>query len=120
MRSIYLDHAASTPCDPRVLEAMHPYFSEQSGNASSPHKQGRQARRAIEEARETLAAFIGANPTEIVFTSGATESNNHAIFTTARALKSKGKHIIASAIEHHSVLEPLHQLSQDGFQVSFI
>ena len=109
MRCIYLDHAASTPCDPRVLEAMRPFFFEQSGNASSPHKQGRQARKAIEEAREILAAFIGALPAEIIFTSGASESNNHAIFSTARALKDKGRHIIASAIEHHSVLEPLHQ-----------
>ena len=120
MRPIYLDHAASTPCDPRVLEAMRPYFFEQSGNASSPHKQGRQARKAIEEAREILAAFIGALPTEIIFTSGASECNNHAIFSTARALKDKGKHIIASAIEHHSVLEPLHQLEQDGFQVTYV
>jgi cysteine desulfurase len=120
MRSIYLDHAAGTPCDPRVLEAMRPFFFEQSGNASSPHKQGRQARRAIEEAREILAAFVGANPTEIIFTSGASEGNNHAIFSIARALKDKGKHIIASAIEHHSVLEPLRQLEQDGFQVTYI
>jgi len=120
MRPIYLDHAASTPCDPRVLEAMRPFFFEQGANASSPHKQGRQARKALEEARETLAAFIGAMPVEIVFTSGASESNNHAIFSTARALKPKGKHIIASGIEHISVLEPLHQLEQEGFQVSFV
>ncbi len=120
MRSIYLDHAASTPCDPRVLEAMRPFFFEQSGNASSPHKQGRQARKAIEDAREILAAFIGATPGEIIFTSGASEGNNHAIFSTARALKDKGRHIVASAIEHHSVLEPLHILSQDGFEVSYV
>jgi cysteine desulfurase len=120
MLPIYLDHAASTPCDPRVLEIMRPFFFEKSGNASSPHKQGRQARRAIEEARETLAAFIGAVPTEIVFTSGASESNNQAILCGARALKNKGRHIIASAIEHHSVLEPLHQLERDGFEVTFI
>jgi len=120
MRCIYLDHAASTPCDPRVLEAMRPYFFEQSGNASSPHKQGRQSRKALEEAREILAAFIGTTPTEIIFTSGASESNNHAIFSTARALKDKGRHIVASAMEHHSVLEPLRRLSQDGFQVTYI
>jgi len=120
MRSIYLDHAASTPCDPRVLEAMRPFFFEQSGNASSPHKQGRQARKALEETREISAAFIGAQPTEIIFTSGASESNNHAIFSTARALKAKGRHIVASAIEHHSVLESLHQLEQDGFQVAYV
>jgi cysteine desulfurase len=120
MRSIYLDHAASTPCDPRVVEAMSPYFFEQSGNASSPHKQGRQARKVIEESRETLASFIGAAPAEIIFTSGASESNNHAIFSTARAFRAKGKHIIVSAIEHHSVLEPLHQLERDGFEVSYV
>lgn len=120
MSPIYLDYAASTPCDPRVLEAMRPFFFEQSGNASSPHKQGRHARKAIEEAREILAAFIGAVPVEIIFTSGASEGNNHAIFSTARALKNKGRHIISSAIEHHSVLEPLRQLEQDGFQVSYI
>jgi len=120
MRYIYLDHAASTPCDLRVLEAMRPYFFEQSGNASSPHRQGRQARKAIEQAREILAAFLGALPVEIVFTSGASESNNHAVFSTARALKDKGRHIITSAIEHHSVLEPLRQLGQEGFQVTFV
>ncbi len=120
MRCIYLDYAADTPCDPRVLEAMRPYFFEQSGNASSPHQQGRHARKALEEAREILAAFIGAAPAEIIFASGASEGNNHAIFSTARALKDKGRHIIASAIEHHSVLEPLHQLEQDGFQVTYV
>ncbi len=120
MRCIYLDHAASTPCDPRVLEAMRPFFFEQSGNASSPYQQGRHARKAIEQARDILAAFIGTTPAEIIFTSGASEGNNHAIFSTARALKEKGKHIIASAIEHHSVLGPLHILSQDGFEVSYV
>ncbi len=120
MRRLYLDYAASTPCDLRVLEAMHPFFSEQNANASSPHSQGRRARKAIEEARETLAAFIAAQPAEIVFTSGATEGNNHAIFTTAKALKARGKHIIASGIEHPSVLEPLRQLQADGFEVCFI
>ena len=120
MRSIYLDHAAGTPCDPRVLEAMRPYFFEQSGNASSPHKQGRQSSKALEDARVALAAFISAIPSEIIFTSGATESNNHAIFSTARAMRSKGRHIITSAIEHHSVLEPLHQLEKEGYQVSYL
>jgi len=120
MRNLYLDHAASAPCDPRVLEAMRPYFNEQSGNASSPHRQGRYARKALEDSREIAAAFIGSAPVEIVFTSGASESNNHAIFSTARALKAKGRHIVASAIEHHSILEPLRQLEQDGFQVTYV
>jgi cysteine desulfurase len=99
---------------------MRPYFVEQSGNASSPHQQGRQARKAIEEAREILASFIGTIPTEIVFTSGASESNNHAILSTAKTFKNKGRHIIVSAIEHHSVVETLHQLEKDGFQVSYV
>jgi len=120
MTSIYLDHAAGTPCDPRVLEVMRPYFFEKSGNASSPHKQGCRAHKAVEEARETLATFIGALSSEIVFTSGASESNNQAVFSVARALKARGRHIVASAIEHHSVLEPLHQLEQDGYQVTYV
>ena len=120
MRSVYLDHAASTSCDFRVFEAIHPFFLEQSGNASSPHSQGRKARRAIEDARECLAAFIGAHPSEIVFNSGASEGNTHAIFSTAKALKPKGRHIIASAIEHHSVLEPLRHLEQEGFDVTYL
>jgi len=120
MRFVYLDHAASTPCDPRVFEAMRPYFFEHSGNAASPHQHGRLARKGIEQAREILADFIGALPTEIVFTGSATESNNHAIFSVAKALKFKGQHIIASVIEHHSVLEPLHQLERDGYQVTYV
>jgi cysteine desulfurase len=120
MLRIFLDHASSTPCDPRVLEAMRPYFHDLGGNPSSPHHQGRVARKAVEDAREMLASFIGALPSEIVFTSSASESNNHAIFSSARALGAKGKHIVASAIEHHSVLRPLHQLEQDGFQVTYI
>ncbi len=83
MRCIYLDHASSTPCDTRVFEAMRPYFLEHSGNASSPHKHGRHARKAIEESREILAAVIGATSTEIIFTSGASEGNNHVIFSAA-------------------------------------
>jgi len=120
MRYVYLDHAAGTPCDPRVLEAMRPYFFEKSGNASSPHQQGRQVRKVLEETREILAAFTGALSGEIVFTSGASESNNHAILSTTRALSGRGRHIIATAIEHHSVLEPLHQLERDGYQVSYV
>jgi len=120
MQSIYLDHAATTPCDPRVFEAMRPFFFELGGNASSPHHQGRRARKALEESRESLAHFLRALPTEIVFTSGASESNNQAIFSMAKSFNIKGKHIIASAIEHHSVLEPLHQLEKEGFQVSYI
>jgi cysteine desulfurase len=120
MERIYLDYAATTPCDPAVLKAMQPYFLEQFGNASSPHASGRAARKAIESAREELALFIGTHPTEIVFTSGATESNNTVVFGVARALKNKGRHIIVSAIEHHSILGPAKRLIEGGFEVTFI
>lgn len=120
MTPIYLDHASSTPCDPRVYDAMRPYFQELSGNPASPHQKGRQARKAIEDAREMLASFIGALPTEIVFTGSATEANNHAVFSSAMALASKGRHIVASAIEHHSVLEPLHRLEKYGYKVTYV
>ncbi|MDE2009438.1 MAG: cysteine desulfurase [Candidatus Omnitrophica bacterium] len=120
MPLIYLDHASTTPCDPRVFEAMRPFFFEQGGNPASPHQSGRWARRAVEEARETLAGFIEAQGTEIIFTGGASESNNQAVFSTAAGLKGRGRHIVASAIEHHSVLEPLRRLKREGFEVSLI
>ncbi|MDE2231808.1 MAG: cysteine desulfurase [Candidatus Omnitrophica bacterium] len=120
MPLIYLDHASTTPCDPRVFEAMRPFFFEQGGNPASPHQSGRRARRAVEEARETLAGFIEAQGTEIIFTGGASESNNQAVFSTAAGLKGRGRHIVASAIEHHSVLEPLRRLKREGFEVSLI
>ncbi len=120
MSSIYLDHAATCPCDPLVVEAMRPFFNEQFGNASSPHVFGRQAHKAVESSREAVAAALGAQPQEIIFTSGASESNNHAIAAVARSLKDKGRHIISSAIEHHSVLEPLRRLKEEGFNISYI
>ncbi|MBI3602778.1 MAG: cysteine desulfurase [Candidatus Omnitrophica bacterium] len=120
MSSIYLDYAATTPCDPLVGQAMAPYFFERFGNASSPHSFGQSARKALEDSRALVADFIGAKPSEIIFTSGATEANNHAIFFTARALKNKGRHVIISAVEHHSVLEPARRLQAEGFDVSFV
>jgi len=120
MKTIYLDYASTTPTDPLVLEAMRPFYFEQFGNASSPHSFGRRARKAIEDSRALLAKFIGAKPSEIIFTSGATESNNHVIFTSALSLFTKGRHVIVSAIEHHSVIESAHRLEKLGFQVSFV
>ncbi len=126
MSPIYLDHAATTPCDPAVVDAMRPFFCGQFGNASSPHALGRGAHKAVESAREALARGLGASPQEIIFTSGASESNNHAISAVARSLKDKGhaatagRHIITSAIEHHSVLEPLRRLKEEGFEISYI
>ncbi len=120
MDRVYLDYAATTPCDPEVMAAMQPFFYERFGNASSPHFFGRRARKAMEDAREELAGFIGAKPEEIVFTSGATEANNLAILGTARALKPKGRHLIIGAIEHHSILEPARQLAKEGYQITYV
>ncbi len=120
MNQIYLDHAATTPCDPRVVDAMRPFFHDQFGNTLSPHAFGRRSRKAVEDGRELTASFLGALPQEIVFTSSATESNNHVLFGVARAVKSKGKHLIVSAIEHHCVLEPAQRLMQDGYEVTFV
>jgi len=114
MRQIYLDHAATTSTDPRVVEVMLPYFSNIYGNPSSLHAFGQEARRAVEEARDGIATFLGAKPEEIVFTSGGTESNNFAIKGVALTRKGKGNHIITSAIEHHAVLEPSHVLTATG------
>lgn len=120
MKRIYLDNAATTPTDERVLEAMLPFFSEMYGNPSSLHAFGQEAKYAIEEARYIAAQFIGAWQEEIVFTSGGTESNNTAIKGVAYARRDKGNHIITSKIEHHAVLEPCHFLEKQGFEVTYI
>jgi len=120
MKKVYLDYASTTPADTRVLEAMTPYFFEAFGNPSSPHGFGQSARKAIEEAREIVAATINARPEEVVFTSGASESNNQALFGVASALKDKGNHIIVSQLEHHSVLRPAEELQTRGFDVTFL
>ncbi len=120
MKKIYLDYASTSPCDPEVVKAMEPYFFERFGNASSPHAIGREANKALEDARQTVADFLGAQPEEIIFTSGATESNNHAIRGVAYRLKNKGNHILTTKIEHHSVLEPVESLRKEGFQVSYL
>ncbi|MCX5711094.1 MAG: cysteine desulfurase NifS [Candidatus Omnitrophica bacterium] len=120
MKKVYLDYAATTPCDPQVLKAMEPYFLELYGNASSLHSFGQDAKRGVEDARESLASFLGAKPEEIVFTSGGTESDNFAIEGVARALGKKGNHIITSAIEHHAVSEPCKFLEKNGFKITFV
>ncbi len=120
MRTVYLDHAATTPCDPGVIKAMMPFFAEQFGNTLSPHAFGRRARKATESAREEIALLLNAKPQEIVFTGSATESNNAAIYSTAHALRHKGKHLIISSIEHHSILEPVKRLKLEGFDVSYV
>lgn len=115
---IYLDHHATTPCDPRVVEAMLPYFTESFGNPSSTiHSLGRKAQAAVEEAREQVAALINAHPKEILFTSGATESNNLAILGLGRGYSGSKRRIVTTAIEHKAVLAPLQVLAQAGFEV---
>jgi len=120
MKKIYLDYAATTPCDPEVLSEMEPYFFDRFGNASSLHAYGQEAKKAVEDSRDELASFIGAKPEEIVFTSGGTESDNFALLGTAYALEKKGNHIITSAIEHHAITEPLKFLEKRGFKVTFL
>ena len=118
---VYLDYHATTPVDPRVFEAMRPYFTEHFGNAASrSHVFGLRAEAAVGAAREVIAAALGANPREIVFTSGATESNNLALLGAARAYRAKGDHVVTSAIEHRAVLDPCRQLEAEGFRVTFV
>ena len=120
MKRIYLDNAATTPTDKRVLEAMLPCFTEIYGNPSSLHAFGQDARHIMEESRDKIATFIGAKPEEIIFTSGGTESNNSAIKGIAYARHNKGNHIITSKIEHNSVLEPCRFLEKQGFEVTYL
>jgi cysteine desulfurase len=120
MKRIYMDHNATTPVHPEVLGAMLPFYKEKYGNASSVHSFGREARTAMEEARERLAEFIGAEPREVIFTSGGTESDNFAIEGAAYENSKKGKHIITSVIEHHAVLNTCKHLETHGFQVTYL
>jgi cysteine desulfurase len=121
-RLIYLDHAATTPLDPRVLEAMLPFLSGMSGNASSIHQVGRKALQALDDAREQVALVLGCQPKEIVFTSGGSESINLALKGVAMALRAQGKnHLISSTIEHHAVLHALDYLVEyEGFRVTLL
>lgn len=118
MKSVYFDHAATTPLDPRVLEAMTPYLTQHYGNANSAHQRGNKAKVAVEEARETIAELIGAEPAEIIFTSGGTESDNSAI---KGALKATGKkEIITSPLEHHAVLHTAEALKRSGIRPIYV
>jgi cysteine desulfurase len=123
MRShpVYLDHHATTPVDPRVLERMLPYFSEHFGNpASRQHAFGWKAQEAVDGARTQVAALIGASSNEILFTSGATESNNLAIKGVTQASRSRGDHVVTAVTEHKSVLDSFKRLEQDGWRVSWL
>ncbi len=120
MKRIYMDHSATTPVAPEVLDAMLPYFEEKFGNASSLHSFGLEAKEALESSREKVAKLLGADPEEVIFTSGGTESDNLALKGIAYRNKEKGKHIITTAIEHPAVLEVCRKLEKEGFEVTYL
>jgi len=115
-----MDHSATTPVAPEVLAAMLPYFGEKFGNASSLHRSGREAKEALEDSREKVAALLGARAEEIIFTSGGTESDNLALKGIARKNRKLGKHIITTQIEHPAILETCRALEKDGFEVTYL
>jgi cysteine desulfurase len=120
VKKIYMDHNATTPVHPEVLDAILPYYKELYGNASSVHAFGRDARVAMENAREKIAEFVGAQPREVIFTSGGTEADNFAIEGAAFENAKKGNHIITCAVEHHAVLNTCKHLETHGFHVSYL
>ncbi|MCK5699326.1 MAG: cysteine desulfurase [Candidatus Aenigmarchaeota archaeon] len=120
MKRIYLDHAATTPVDDRVLKAMQPYLCERFGNASSIHRIGQEAKEALEKSRQIIADKINAHPSEIVFTSGGTESNNFALKGVAFSNRDKGRHIITTRVEHDCVLNSCRWLETQGFKVTYL
>ncbi len=117
---VYMDHAATTPVDSRVVEAMEPYFSDKYGNPSSLYTAGLEAREAVEDARGRVARLLNGAPEGIIFTSGGTESNNLALKGVAFANRKKGRHIITTKIEHHAVLEPCEWLAKQGFEITYL
>src|SRR5215475_6591728 len=120
MNRVYFDHNATTPVEPEVLEAMLPFLSGEYGNASSIHTFGQKARAAVETARDRVAALIGARAQEIVFTSGGTEADNHAIFGIVDAVDGDRKHIVTTAIEHEAVLNTCQALEKRGVSVTYL
>lgn len=121
-KRIYLDHAATTPLDPQVLEAMLPYLREHWGNPSSLYAEAQEARKGLDAARRSIAGILGSQPQEIVFTSGGSESDNTALRGAAYAARQQGRgdHIITTAIEHHAVLHTAERLEQEGFRVTYL
>ncbi len=118
MRQVYLDHSATTPVRAEVLSVMMPFFAEKAGNASSLHRPGQEAKRALERSRQTVARALGAQPDEVFFTSGGTESDNLAILGVLYANAGRGRHVITSTIEHHAVLNTCRWLATQGYDVT--
>src|SRR5215472_8207372 len=119
-RRVYLDNSATTPIDPRVLDAMLPYLSEDFGNASSIHHFGQRARAAVDKARHQVAGLINARPNELIFTSGGTESNNLAVRGLVEANNKYGRHIITSSIEHSAVKNVCEELEKRGYAITYL
>lgn len=120
MRKVYLDHGATTPLNEEVLEVMLPFLKDKYGNPSSMHFMGREARKALEEARERMAVILGASPWEIIFTSGGTEADSLAVLGAARSRKETGNHIITTGVEHHAVLDACRALQKEGFEITLV
>lgn len=120
MELIYVDHAATSPLHPDVLNEMLPYFQTHFGNPSSIHQIGRQARQALDKARRTIASVLNVHEQTLIFTSGGTEADNMAILGYALEHKSKGNHIITSKVEHHAVLHACQELEKRGFDVTYL
>ncbi|MCE5346896.1 MAG: cysteine desulfurase NifS [Bacteroidales bacterium] len=120
MRTVYMDHSATTPVDPEVFNEMIPFYMDQFGNASSVYSLGQNARRAVEKAREQVAELINASPKEIVFTSGGTEADNLALITYMQVNHSRGNHLITSSIEHHAILHTCEYLEKQGFEITIL
>src|SRR5690554_2325381 len=120
MHKIYLDHSATTPLHPQALAAMMPYMQEHFGNPSSIHSYGRKAKHALSEARDLMAERLGCDANELLFTSGGTESDNHAIFGTVKSLAKSKNHIITTQVEHHAVLGACHALEHFGYDITYL
>ena len=120
MKRIYLDNAATTPVDEEVVREMVPVFTENYGNPSSIYKEGRDAKKLVEENRAKVADALGAQPNEIFFTGSGTEADNWALKGAARRNKKRGSHIITSAVEHHAILHTAQQLEKEGFDVTYL
>jgi len=120
MDRIYLDHAATTPVDPRVVEAMLPYWTQYWGNPSSIYAEAQEARKGLDDARRDVAGILGARPQEIIFTGGGSEADNLAVRGAALAARRRGDHIITTQIEHHAVLHTVQQLEREGFRATYL